>query len=132
MLFRSEKGASALASLKSGKEAAGLDWTTSVTVDRKNAQGLTDLTMSNVFKIDTSKLPAYLGVADSKKGYLLIKVNGVQNKLTEDEEAKKTAVANLRTALAAEYGAAYLGTLKADKKVSVNARLMMTDNAAQQ
>jgi peptidyl-prolyl cis-trans isomerase D len=127
-----EKGTSALASLKSGKEAAGLDWIPSVTVDRKNAQGLTDLTMSNVFKIDTSKLPAYLGVADSKKGYLIIKVNGVQNKLAEDEEAKKTAVVNLRTALAAEYGAAYLGTLKADKKVSVNARLMMTDNAAQQ
>ena len=88
--------------------------------------------MSTVFKVDTSKLPAYLGVADSKKGYLLIKVTGVHNTLAEDEEAKKAAIANLRTALAAEYGAAYLGTLKADKNVSVNTRLLMTDNAAQQ
>jgi peptidyl-prolyl cis-trans isomerase D len=85
-----------------------------------------------VFKVDTTKLPAYLGVADSKKGYLLIKVTSVQNKLTDDEEAKKTALASLRTALAAEYGAAYLGTLKADKKIYVNSRLMMTDNTAQQ
>jgi peptidyl-prolyl cis-trans isomerase D len=127
-----EKGTTSLASLKAGKEAPGLDWIPSVTVDRKNAQGLTDLTMSNVFKVDTTKLPAYLGVADSKKGYLLIKVTGVQNKLTDDEEAKKTALASLRTALAAEYGAAYLGTLKADKKIYVNSRLMMTDNTAQQ
>ena len=81
-----EKGTTSLASLKAGKEAAGLDWIPSVTVDRKNAQGLTDLTMSNVFKIDTTKLPAYLGVADNKKGYLLIKVTGVQNKLADEEE----------------------------------------------
>lgn len=126
-----DKGAAALADLKAGKAVTGIDWINSVVVDRKNAQGLTDLTMSNVFKIDASKLPAYAGVADSKKGYLLIKVTGVQSKLTDDEAAKKAALVDLRTALAAEYGSAYLGALKADKKIYVNSRLMMSDNAAQ-
>ena len=126
-----DKGAAALASLKAGKEPAGLDWITPVVVDRKNAQGLTDLTMSNVFKIDAAKLPAYAGISDSKKGYLLIKVTGVQNKLADDEVAKKAALQDLRTAMAAEYGSAYIGTLKAGKKIMVNSRLMMSDNANQ-
>jgi peptidyl-prolyl cis-trans isomerase D len=125
-----DKGTSSLASLKSSMDVADLDWITPVFVDRKNAQGLTDLTMSNVFKVDTSKLPAYAGIADSKKGYLLIKVTAVQNKL-EDEDAKKAALLDLRTAIASEFSSAYIGTLKADKKIMVNSRLMMSDSAAQ-
>ena len=122
-----DKGTSSLAELKDGKAAGGLDWIAPVTVDRKNAQGLTDLTMSNVFKIDTTKLPAYAGVSDSKKGYLLIKVTAVQNKLADDE-AKKAALLDLRTAMATEYSSAYIGALKANKKIFVNTRLMMSDS----
>ncbi|MFM1911633.1 MAG: hypothetical protein RJB18_1024 [Pseudomonadota bacterium] len=121
------KGTNSLANLKEGKDAAGLDWIVPVTVDRKNAQGLTDLTMSNVFKIDTTKLPAYAGISDSKKGYLLIKVTAVQNKLADDE-AKKAALLDLRTAMATEYSSAYIGALKANKKIFVNTRLMMSDS----
>ena len=126
-----DKGTSSLAELKDGKAAGGLDWIAPVTVDRKNAQGLTDLTMSNVFKIDTTKLPAYAGIADSKKGYLLIKVTAVQNKLADDE-AKKAALLDLRTAIASEYSSAYIGALKANKKILVNTRLMMSDGAQAQ
>jgi peptidyl-prolyl cis-trans isomerase D len=127
----SQKGTTLLASLKEGKEAAELDWIAPVTVDRKNAQGLTDLTMANVFKIDTTKLPAYAGISDSKKGYLLIKVTAVQNKLA-DEEAKKAALIELRTAMASEYSSAYIGTLKANKEILINTRLMMSDSAQAQ
>ncbi|CEN56062.1 SurA N-terminal domain-containing protein [Candidatus Methylopumilus turicensis] len=125
-----DKGAASLASLKSSKEVANLDWITPVIVDRKNAQGLTEVTMSNVFKVDTSKLPAYAGVADNQKGYLLIKVTAVQNKL-DDEDAKKTALLELRTAIASEVSSAYIGTLKSNKKIYVNSRLMMTDSTQQ-
>ena len=123
-----DKGALSLASLKQGKDVADLDWILPVTVDRKNAQGLTDSTMSNVFKIDATKLPAYAGVSDSKKGYLIIKVSAVQNKLAEDD-AKKAALLDLRTAMASEYASAYIGALKANKKIFVNTRLMMSDSA---
>ena len=126
-----DKGTSSLAELKDGKAAGGLDWIAPVTVDRKNAQGLTELTMSNVFKIDTTKLPAYAGIADSKKGYLLIKVTAVQDKLADDE-AKKAALVDLRTAIASEYSSAYIGALKANKKILVNTRLMMSDGAQAQ
>jgi peptidyl-prolyl cis-trans isomerase D len=126
-----DKGTNSLTTLKEGKEASGLDWIPPVVVDRKNAQGLTDLTMSNVFKIDTAKLPAYAGIADSKKGYLLIKVTAVQNKLADDD-AKKAALLELRTAMATEYSSAYIGSLKADKKIFINTRLMMSDSAQAQ
>lgn len=123
-----DKGNAALASLKQNQAVSNLDWIPTVTVDRKNAQGLTELTMSNVFKIDTTKLPAYAGVSDSKKGFLLIKVVAVHD---PDEDSVKAASADYKAALTAEYGAAYIATLKTKNKVSVNQRLLMGDMAAQ-
>lgn len=123
-----DKGNAALASLKQNQAVSNIDWIPAVTVDRKNAQGLTELTMSNVFKIDTTKLPAYTGVSDSKKGFLLIKVVAVHD---ADEETVKAASADYKAALTAEYGAAYIATLKTKNKVSVNQRLLMGDMAAQ-
>jgi peptidyl-prolyl cis-trans isomerase D len=123
-----DKGNAALASLKQNQAVSNIDWIPAVTVDRKNAQGLTELTMSNVFKINTTKLPAYAGVSDSKKGFLLIKVVAVHD---ADEDTVKSASADYKAALAAEYGAAYIATLKTKNKVSVNQRLLMGDMAAQ-
>ena len=123
-----DKGNAALASLKQNQTVSNIDWIPAVTVDRKNAQGLTELTMSNVFKIDTTKLPAYTGVSDSKKGFLLIKVVAVND---ADEDTVKAASADYKAALTAEYGAAYIATLKTKNKVSVNQRLLMGDMAAQ-
>jgi peptidyl-prolyl cis-trans isomerase D len=123
-----EKGKAYLADLKQNKSLEEIDWIPSVIVDRKNAQGLTDLTMSNVFKIDAGKLPAYAGVSDSKKGFLIIKVIGVTD---PSEDVVKTGEADYKSALAAEYGAAYIATLKSKNKVSVNQRLLLGDLNAQ-
>ncbi len=119
-----QEGESALASLKQGKEVKSLEWIPPVVVNRKNAQGLTELTMAQVFKIDASKLPAYVGVSDSNKGYLLIKVSGVDNTLASDETEKQSAQSELQSALAAEYISAYVKSLRAKGDVSVNAQLM--------
>jgi peptidyl-prolyl cis-trans isomerase D len=105
-----------------------LDWIPSVIVDRKNAQGLTDLTMTNVFKVNVNKLPAYAGVADSSKGYLLIKVISVDD---VDAETLASATSEYNAALTSEYGAAYVATLKSKNKVSINQRLLMGDAVAQ-
>ena len=120
------KGEAALADLRAGKEAKDLDWIPPVVVDRKNAQGLTDLTMSNAFKIKTDTLPAYAGVADTNKGYLLIKVSGVNANLPEDENDRQAAKIEMQAALAAEYVDAYLKALRAKGNVSVNQQLMQS------
>lgn len=119
-----EKGVAALSKLNSGLDAEGLEWIPPVTVDRKNAQGLTDLAMSKVFKINTTKLPAYAGVASDKKGYLLVKVSKVNDMLTTDEQTKKSATIDLKVALASEYVNSYVKTLRNNSKVKVNQSLL--------
>ncbi len=126
-----QKGEATLASLRQGKAVESLEWTPPVVVDRKNAQGLTDLTMAQVFKIDASKLPAYAGVADNNQGFLLIKVTQVNDALSGDESEKKSAEMELQAALASEYVAAYVKSLKEKSEITVNNQLMNSNLANQ-
>ena len=119
------KGEAALKSLHEGKEVAGIEWIPEVTVDRKNAQGLTELAMNQVFKTNTAKLPAYSGVADTKQGYLLVKVIKVDALAPTDTEAQKVAKAELNAVLASEYLAAYRQSLREKAKVKVNEKLLL-------
>lgn len=119
-----QKGEADLADLRQGKEPQKLDWIPPVVVDRKNAQGLTDLTMGQVFKIDASKPPAYAGVADSKKGYLLIKVSRVDNLLANDDTEKKSAEGEFNAALASEYVSAYVKSLRDKGNININAQAL--------
>lgn len=119
------KGDAALKSLREGKEVAGIEWIPEVTVDRKNAQGLTGLAMNQIFKTNTTKLPAYSGLADSKQGYLLVKVIKVDALTPTDMEAQKTAKTELNTALASEYISAYKQSLREKGNVKVNQKLLM-------
>ena len=123
------KGDAALKDLRDGKAVSGIEWIPEVTVDRKNAQGLTDIAMNQVFKTNISKLPAYSGLADNKHGYLLVKVIKVDSPTLIDEEAKKAAKAELNVALASEYLAAYKQSLREKAKVTVNEKLLL-GNAA--
>ncbi len=120
-----EKGLATLAKLKSGSAAADLDWIPPVTVDRKNAQGLTELVMKQAFKIDASKLPAYAGYMDGNKAYTIVQVSRVDNAINAD--AKQTANAEFEAAVAAEYMSAYGKSLKAKGDVVVNRKLLETN-----
>jgi peptidyl-prolyl cis-trans isomerase D len=122
-----DKGEAALKTLREGKEAAGIEWIPEVTVDRRNAQGLTDLAMSQVFKTNIANLPAYSGLADNKQGYLLVKVIKVDASTLADDEAKKGAKAALNAALASEYLAAYKQSLREKAKVTVNEKLLLSE-----
>jgi len=119
-----QKGEAALAELRQGKSSSSLEWIPPVVVTRKDAQGLTDLAMSQVFKIDTSKLPAYAGVADIKKGFLLLKVSRVDDTLAGDDVAKKSAEMELQQALSAEYASAYISALRQKAKITVSRQLL--------
>lgn len=125
------KGEAALKTLREGGTATGVEWIPEVTVDRKNAQGLTQLAMTQIFKTDISKLPAYSGLADTKQGFLLVKVISIDSSTVADAEAAKTAKSELNAALASEYLAAYKQSLREKAKVKVNQRLLL-DNAANQ
>ena len=126
-----KKGNALLADLKQGKKSDNLEWIPSVTVTRKDAQGLTELTMSRVFKIDASHLPAYTGIENDNKGYVLVKVIKVDDALKEDEGAQKATQMELQSALASEYQAAYIKSLKSKSKVTVNQQLLNSGSANQ-
>ena len=123
-----DKGVASLAKLKAGDAGKDLEWIAPVTVDRKNAQGLTDVVMNQVFKIDASKLPAYAGFVNGKTSYTIVKILSVANAL-KDDEAKKTAEADLQAAMAAEFVSAYGQSLKAKSDVVVNRKLLETKAA---
>jgi peptidyl-prolyl cis-trans isomerase D len=122
-----DKGTADLAKLKAGDASKDLEWIPPLTVDRKNAQGLTDIVMNQVFKMDVSKLPAYAGFVNGKTSYTIVKILSVSNALAKDEEAKKAAEAELQAAMAAEYVSAYGQSLKAKSDVVVNRKLLETN-----
>jgi peptidyl-prolyl cis-trans isomerase D len=120
-----EKGSASLAKLKAGNADDSLEWIPTVTVDRKNAQGLTGPVMDQVFRMDASKLPAYAGFMDSNSAYKIVQISRIGNNLA-DAEAEKTAEAEFQAALAAEYVSAYGKSLKAKSEVVVNRKLLET------
>jgi peptidyl-prolyl cis-trans isomerase D len=119
-----EKGAKDLAELRQGKEVEGLNWIPPVVITRNNAQGLNDDVMKQVFKIDTSTLPAYAGVDNKNIGYTLIRVSRIDITIPEDEAEKKLTQAEVQEALATEYVSAYLGSLKSKTDITVNKQLL--------
>lgn len=125
------KGDAALKALKQGQEPAGIEWIPEVTVDRKNAQGLTQLAMTQIFKTDISKLPAYSGLADNQQGYLLVKVLEIDNSAASDADAMANAKIELGAALNAEYLSSYKQSLREKSKIKVNQKLLMDNNPDQ-
>jgi peptidyl-prolyl cis-trans isomerase D len=118
------KGSATLKALQAGKNLPDIDWISDVTVDRKDAQGLTDLSMTQVFKTNVKTLPGYSGAADVKQGYLLVRVTDVISPVLEDVEVKKRATQEFTSALAAEYLRAYKQSLRLKNNVMVNNKLL--------
>jgi peptidyl-prolyl cis-trans isomerase D len=122
-----EKGKAVLAKLQAGDKSEALEWIPTVTVDRKNAQGLTDVVMNQAFKINANKLPAYAGYMDTNKAYTIVEVSRLDRSLG-DADTKKMAEEELKAALAAEYVSAYGKSLKAKAKIEVNQKLLASSN----
>jgi peptidyl-prolyl cis-trans isomerase D len=124
MKMASDKGAAILAKLKADEKTSELDWITPVTVDRKNAQGLSNGVMNQVFKVNAAKLPAYTGFVDDNKNYVIIKVLNVSNQLAGNDDAKKAAEEDFKSILGAEYISAYGASLRAKEDIKVNTKIL--------
>jgi len=125
MKLATEKGQQTLAKLNAGETVKDLDWMPEVSVDRKNAQGLSDAVMKQVFKIQANKLPAYVGFVDENKAYNIIKLVAMRSTLSEDAEMKATAIQAFQEAMAEEYVSAYIRSLRAKQHVEVKTNLLL-------
>ena len=121
-----EKGDTILAKLNAGETMKELEWTSPVTVSRKDAQGFTDPVMNRVYKLNTIKLPAFGGFVDANRAYVFLQISGVSDALAEDKQAKETAELEFDSAVAAEYVSAYGKSLKARANIEVNRKLLET------
>lgn len=121
-----QKGEALLADLKAGK-TVDADWITPVTIDRRNAQGLTDSVMRNVFKVSTHSLPAYYGFNEANQGYTLIKVISVNQKLKDSPDVADRAYKAYQAALGAEMSHAYVESLKANKNIQFNSKVLLSN-----
>lgn len=119
-----KKGKEVVAALRQGKDAAGLEWIPSVVVDRKNAQGLSDAIMKQTFRVTADALPAFDGVENRNVGYSVIRVSRVDSAAPTDSDERKLLQNEMETALAEEYTAAYLASLKSRADITVNQQLL--------
>lgn len=127
-----QQGEKSLAELKKGGNGGDISWTTPVKIDRQNPQGLTDSVMKQAFRMDASKLPAYVGAAGKDGGYVLIRLTAVEDGSKQlDADAKKTAATEYEAALASEYLTTFMKSLRGHASIKVNQDLMAARNPQQ-
>lgn len=119
------EGEKSLATLKQGGSVADLSWSSPVTIERSDAQGLSPSVVTKAFQMDTSKLPAYAGSVAVDGSYVLIKVGAVADGLKGmNADDRKAAIAKYNAALGSEYFLAYVKSLRNRAKITINNSLL--------
>ncbi|MBK9446776.1 MAG: SurA N-terminal domain-containing protein [Betaproteobacteria bacterium] len=113
------RGDDRLAELKSGSDK--LNWALVKNVSRLQGKQVAPEALRAIFRADTQKLPAYVGVElPSNGGYALYKIMAVKP-LDKLDESKQRVLQNDYTAMAAQEDfAAYLAGLRQRYKVEIN------------
>ncbi len=114
-----KQGKDALASLEKGGVVADLKWGATILISRENASSMGKDALSQIFRADAGKLPAYTGIENPKGGYTLIKVSKVVEPDAIDPAKRKSYANQLRQAFAQEYSSAYLASLKQKADISI-------------
>ena len=87
-------------------------------VSRNNASGLPPAAVSAIMKADASKLPAYVGVTVSGRGYAIYRVNKISAEAI-DEEARTAEQQQVSEFLAAQEMSAYMDVIKKRAKAEI-------------
>ncbi|MGN6084313.1 MAG: SurA N-terminal domain-containing protein, partial [Trinickia sp.] len=88
-------------------------------VSRTDAQGVSPLALSAIFKADDSKLPAYVGVDLGNDGYAIYRVNAVVPAAPIDAGRLASAQRELAQVDAQTELEAYVASLRKRSKVKV-------------
>jgi peptidyl-prolyl cis-trans isomerase D len=87
-------------------------------VSRNNASGLPPSAVTAIMKADASKLPAYVGVTVSGRGYAIYRVNKISEEAI-DEEARTAEQQQVSEFLAAQEMSAYMDVIKKRAKAEI-------------
>ena len=110
-------GQAKLADLQKSKSTAGFG--AEQKVSRTDAQGVSPLALSAIFKADDSKLPAYVGVDLGNDGYAIYRVNAVVPAAPIDAGRLASAQRELAQVDAQTELEAYVASLRKRSKVKV-------------
>jgi len=112
-----------LEKLRKGEDV-GVTWGKTMAVSRIKPQGLGETVLREVFRADSSKLPAYSGTEDSKLGYQLIRITAVKQPEAIDPEIRKQTAEQMRRLIAQEQLTDYVDGMKRRAEVKVQPDLI--------
>jgi peptidyl-prolyl cis-trans isomerase D len=110
-------GEAKLAELQKSNATTG--FSSVVKVSRNDAQGVPPLALAAIFKTDSSKLPAYVGVDLGKDGYAIYRVNGIEKSDPVSADRLAGAQQQVAQVYAQAEVEAYLDALKARSNVKI-------------
>ncbi|MDO8926648.1 MAG: SurA N-terminal domain-containing protein [Sideroxyarcus sp.] len=106
-----QQGKDILARLQRG-EKAGVNWKAAQSMSRSQRSAVEPELMQAVFRADTTKLPAYVGVANSRGGYLLARIDAVKETGVIDDGKRNGYAQQIRQLTGEELLMAYLADAK--------------------
>ena len=111
------EGEAKLKELQAGKDAA-LKWPAPLAVNRQKPGGLPPAVIDRVFRVESKKLPAYVGV-ETPMGYSLVQVSKIVEVDKVDDAKRKALESRLRDAVATQELEAALTSLRTRVGVTV-------------
>jgi peptidyl-prolyl cis-trans isomerase D len=97
-----------------------IDWIDNLTVSRADKQGLSDPLINQIFKVDTTSIPAYAGLYDTSGEYFVIKINDVDYKDVTDQISIDLYKEEYQAALVSAIKVAYIDDLRAESNIKIN------------
>jgi peptidyl-prolyl cis-trans isomerase D len=114
-----EEAKTVLQRLRAGEDVK-LGWSDAKTVSRTDTGEFDGAVLRQIFRADTSKLPAYTGVDVGDAGYQLIRISAVKEGPKLDDEKRRQLVAELTKLKGSAQLDAYLASLREDVEIRVN------------
>lgn len=119
-----QQGKDILTRLQRG-EKAGVNWKAAQSMSRSQRSAVEPELMQAVFRADTAKLPAYVGVANSRGGYLLARIDAVKETGVIDDGKRIGYAQQIRQLTGEELLMAYLADAK--KRADITMKEFATD-----
>jgi peptidyl-prolyl cis-trans isomerase D len=119
----SQDGRERLEKLKQAKDAE-IAWGATQLVGRADAAGLVEPVLKQIFRTDTTKLPAYAGVDNPRGGFTLVRITRVVEADTIAPDRQKALADGLRQMLGQEEMLAYVASLKQKADVKISKELL--------
>jgi peptidyl-prolyl cis-trans isomerase D len=114
-----EAGRGELEQLEQGKSVT-VAWSKPELIKRAEHKGLSEAMVRQAFRVDTAKLPAYVGVENPEGGYTLLRVSRVVPGEDIAPEKRRGFSEALRQVLGQQELAAYLASVRQKTEIQIN------------